>query len=95
MVQTFNSLEGMTCSKPEGAMFVFPSLRLPKKAIAAAVAMNTKPDVFYALRLLESTGIVVLPGSVFGQVSAICTTLFSVREMHFLSHVHMLPLFRK
>lgn len=58
----------MTCSKAEGAMFVFPSVRLLKKAIAAAEAMNTKPDVFYALRLLESTGIVVLPGSVFGQV---------------------------
>jgi alanine transaminase len=69
MVQTFNSFEGMTCSKAEGAMFVFPSVRLTKKAIAAAEAMNTKPDVFYALRLLESTGIVVLPGSVFGQVS--------------------------
>uniref|UniRef100_A0ACD5VQQ0 Uncharacterized protein n=1 Tax=Avena sativa TaxID=4498 RepID=A0ACD5VQQ0_AVESA len=68
MVQTFNSLEGVTCSKAEGAMFVFPSVRLPKRAIAAAEAMNTKPDVFYALRLLESTGIVVLPGSVFGQV---------------------------
>ncbi|KAM0836248.1 hypothetical protein ACQ4PT_062444 [Festuca glaucescens] len=67
MVQTFNSFEGMTCSKAEGAMFVFPSVRLPKKAIAAAEARNTKPDVFYALRLLESTGIVVLPGSVFGQ----------------------------
>ncbi|VAI13283.1 unnamed protein product [Triticum turgidum subsp. durum] len=68
MVQAFNSLEGLTCSKAEGAMFVFPSVRLPKRAIAAAEAMNAKPDVFYALRLLENTGIVVLPGSVFGQV---------------------------
>lgn len=68
MVHTFNSLEGMTCSKAEGAMFVFPSVLLPTKAIAAAEAINIKPDVFYALCLLESTGIVVLPGSVFGQV---------------------------
>ncbi|XP_044985470.1 alanine aminotransferase 2-like isoform X1 [Hordeum vulgare subsp. vulgare] len=68
MVQAFNSLEGLTCSKAEGAMFVFPSVRLPKRAIASAEAMNTKPDVFYALRLLENTGIIVLPGSVFGQV---------------------------
>jgi alanine transaminase len=81
MVQAFNSLEGLTCSKAEGAMFVFPSVRLPKRAIAAAEAMNTKPDVFYALRLLENTGIVVLPGSVFEQVSVmpllLCTCLWN------------------
>lgn len=68
MVYAFNSLEGVTCSKAEGAMFIFPSVRLPPKAIAAAEAMNTTPDVFYTLRLLENTGIVVVPGSVFGQV---------------------------
>uniref|UniRef100_A0A0A8YEL6 alanine transaminase n=1 Tax=Arundo donax TaxID=35708 RepID=A0A0A8YEL6_ARUDO len=68
MVCTFNRLEGATCSKAEGAMFLFPSVRLPKRAIAAAEERNTKPDTFYALRLLEKTGIVVVPGSVFGQV---------------------------
>lgn len=68
MVCTFNRLEGVTCSKAEGAMFVFPSVRLPKKAIAAAEECNTQPDAFYALRLLETTGIVVVPGSVFGQI---------------------------
>ncbi|XP_002467302.1 alanine aminotransferase 2 isoform X1 [Sorghum bicolor] len=68
MVCTFNRLEGVTCSKAEGAMFVFPSVRLPKKAIAAAEECNTQPDAFYAVRLLETTGIVVVPGSVFGQI---------------------------
>ncbi|CAN6288306.1 unnamed protein product [Urochloa humidicola] len=68
MVCALNCLEGVTCCKAEGAMFVFPSLRLPKKAIATAEERNTEPDVFYALRLLENTGIVVVPGSVFGQV---------------------------
>ncbi|KAG8044485.1 hypothetical protein GUJ93_ZPchr0493g2960 [Zizania palustris] len=68
MVSTFNSLEGMSCSKAEGAISLFPSVRLPPQAISAAEAMNTEPDAFYALRLLESTGIVVVPGSVFGQV---------------------------
>ncbi|KAJ1295628.1 hypothetical protein BS78_01G237900 [Paspalum vaginatum] len=68
MVCAFNRLERVTCSKAEGAMFVFPSVHLPKKAIAAAEDSNTEPDVFYALRLLENTGIVVVPGSVFGQV---------------------------
>ncbi|KAL6641153.1 hypothetical protein ACP70R_019334 [Stipagrostis hirtigluma subsp. patula] len=68
MVCMFNRLEGVTCSKAEGAMFVFPSVRLPKKAITAAEERNMEPDVLYALRLLENTGIVVVPGSVFGQV---------------------------
>lgn len=74
-MRTFNRLEGVTCTKAEGAMFVFPSVRLPKKAISAAEESNTQPDAFYALRLLEATGIVVVPGSVFGQVSALRSCL--------------------
>ncbi|KAH7655328.1 alanine transaminase protein [Dioscorea alata] len=64
----FNSLEGVTCNKAEGAMYLFPRLRLPQKAIDAAKSVNTAPDGFYARRLLEATGIVVVPGSGFGQV---------------------------
>ncbi|PKA64024.1 Alanine aminotransferase 2, mitochondrial [Apostasia shenzhenica] len=64
----FNSLEGVTCNKAEGAMYLFPRLHLPKKAIEAAKAANTVPDAFYAHRLLDATGIVVVPGSGFGQV---------------------------
>jgi alanine transaminase len=64
----FNKLEGITCNEAEGAMYLFPQLSLPQKAIEAAKAANKAPDAFYALRLLESTGIVVVPGSGFGQV---------------------------
>jgi alanine transaminase len=67
----FNSLEGFTCNKAEGAMYLFPRILLPKKAIEAAKAAGKAPDAFYALRLLEATGIVVVPGSGFGQVSQI------------------------
>lgn len=81
MVRSFNGLEGVTCSEAEGAVFVFPSVRLPKKAVAAAEASNTQPDAFYALRLLETTGIVVVPGSVFGQVSAFTEPKFSRRVL--------------
>lgn len=48
-------------------MYVFPSIDLPKKAMEAASAAGKAPDAFYALNLLESTGIVVVPGSGFGQ----------------------------
>nr|CAD1838058.1 unnamed protein product [Ananas comosus var. bracteatus] len=64
----FNNLEGVTCNKAEGAMYLFPRICLPQKAIEAARAVNKAPDAFYALRLLEATGIVVVPGSGFGQV---------------------------
>ncbi|KAJ4952186.1 hypothetical protein NE237_029018 [Protea cynaroides] len=64
----FNSLEGVTCNKAEGAMYLFPRLHLPQKAIEAAKAAKKAPDAFYAQRLLNATGIVVVPGSGFGQV---------------------------
>ncbi|XP_020704110.2 alanine aminotransferase 2 [Dendrobium catenatum] len=64
----FNSIEGVTCNKAEGAMYLFPRIHLPKKAIEAAKAANSLPDAFYAHRLLDATGIVVVPGSGFGQV---------------------------
>jgi len=61
-------LEGVTCNKAEGAMYLFPRLHLPQKAIKAAEAANTAPDALYTCRLLEDTGIVAVPGSGFGQV---------------------------
>ncbi|XP_058078403.1 alanine aminotransferase 2-like [Magnolia sinica] len=64
----FNSLEGVTCNKAEGAMYLFPWLHLPQKAIKAAEAAKKAPDAFYAHRLLDATGVVVVPGSGFGQV---------------------------
>ncbi|XP_017978937.1 PREDICTED: alanine aminotransferase 2, mitochondrial [Theobroma cacao] len=64
----FNKLEGVTCNKAEGAMYLFPRIHLPEKAIKAAQAAKTAPDAFYCRRLLSATGIVVVPGSGFGQV---------------------------
>ncbi|CAA3012441.1 alanine aminotransferase 2-like [Olea europaea subsp. europaea] len=63
-----NSLEGVTCNRAEGAMYLFPRIELPKKAIEAAKSANKAPDAFYAARLLDATGIVVVPGSGFRQV---------------------------
>ena len=67
MTDGFNSLEGVTCNFTEGAMYSFPQLHLPAKAIAAAKAAGKAPDVFYCLRLVEATGISTVPGSGFGQ----------------------------
>ena len=67
MTDAFNSLEGVTCVFTEGAMYSFPQIRLPAKAMAAAKAAGKAPDVFYCLALLEATGISTVPGSGFGQ----------------------------
>jgi alanine transaminase len=48
-------------------MYLFPRIDLPPKAIEAARKAGKEPDAFYCLRLLERTGICVVPGSGFGQ----------------------------
>ena len=50
-----------------GAMYTFPSIQLPPKAIEAAKADGKSPDAFYCFALLEETGLCVVPGSGFGQ----------------------------
>ncbi|GJP50093.1 hypothetical protein CLOM_g9234 [Closterium sp. NIES-68] len=67
LVDVLNSLEGITCNPSEGAMYAFPRLHLPPRAVEAAAAVGMPADTFYARRLLDATGIVVVPGSGFGQ----------------------------
>ncbi|XP_018059865.1 PREDICTED: alanine aminotransferase 1-like isoform X1 [Atta colombica] len=68
VVDTLNSIPGYKANPPMGAMYVFPRFELPPKAIEAARTKGQEPDVFYAFKLLESTGICVIPGSGFGQI---------------------------
>ncbi|CAB3222029.1 unnamed protein product [Arctia plantaginis] len=65
--ETFNKMEGFTCNIVQGAMYAFPQIKLPPKAIEAAEQKKQKPDVYYAFRLLEETGICIIPGTGFGQ----------------------------
>ncbi|KAF2356208.1 Aminotransferase class I/classII [Trinorchestia longiramus] len=67
VAETFNTVPGMTCNIVQGAMYAFPQLILPAKALEAAKAAGQAPDVYYAFQLLENTGICVVPGSSFGQ----------------------------
>jgi len=57
----------VTCNPAQGAMYAFPQIRLPPKAVAAAKAISHKPDDFYCISMLDATGVVVVPGSGFGQ----------------------------
>ncbi|KAK7590833.1 hypothetical protein V9T40_002446 [Parthenolecanium corni] len=63
-----NSLPGFTCNPVQGAMYAFPRLHLPEKAIEAAKSRGMCPSTFYAFELLEKTGVCIVPGAGFGQV---------------------------
>lgn len=64
---TLSSFEGYTVNKVQGAMYVFPKIEIPPKAIEIAKSKNMTPDTFYASELLETTGICIVAGSGFGQ----------------------------
>lgn len=69
LVSGLNALEGVTCNEAQGAMYAFPKVSLPEKFVAEATASGKMaPDALYCMKLLEATGIVVVPGSGFGQV---------------------------
>ncbi len=53
--EMLNSFEGISCVKPEGAFYAFPRLHL------------SHPDSHFVSELIKETGVVVVPGSGFGQ----------------------------
>ncbi|KAK4689616.1 alanine transaminase, partial [Tremellales sp. Uapishka_1] len=67
MVEKFNQLKGMSCQPAEGAMYLFPRIDIPQKAIDEAKKRGKDADVMYALDLLDATGICAVAGSGFGQ----------------------------
>lgn len=83
MTDGFNSCRNIVCNFTEGAMYSFPQIRLPPKAIDAANKAGKHPDVFYCLKLLEATGISTVPGSGFGQKEGVFhlrTTILPAEE---------------
>lgn len=72
MRAALDALPGVDCNEAEGALYLFPRITLPQRAVAAAAAKGAAPDDFYALALLEATGLVVVPGSGFGQAKGAC-----------------------
>nr|XP_037855879.1 alanine aminotransferase 1 isoform X3 [Chlorocebus sabaeus] len=65
--QVFNEAPGISCNPVQGAMYSFPRVQLPPRAVECAQELGLAPDMFFCLRLLEETGICVVPGSGFGQ----------------------------
>jgi len=55
-VLMLNSIPGISCVKPEGAFYAFPRLHMDQS------------DSHFVSELIKETGVVVVPGSGFGQV---------------------------
>jgi alanine transaminase len=70
-----NAIEGMSLEMPQGAMYGFVRFHLPPDPDVDLATLTpeqrleheAKRDTEYCLRLLEETGICVVPGSGFGQ----------------------------
>jgi len=66
--KALNAIPGISSAEIEGAMYAFPSIRLPDTYVTHAKANNTAADELWCLELLEATGIICVPGSGFKQV---------------------------
>ncbi|KAK6361467.1 hypothetical protein TWF730_005194 [Orbilia blumenaviensis] len=66
--KAFGEMEGVESQDPQGAMYMFPTIKFPQGVVAAAEKLGKKPDEFYCMELLKATGVCVVPGSGFGQV---------------------------
>ena len=64
----FSRMPGMKVNPIMGAMYCFPRIELPQKAVDAAKKLGVAPDAFYVEKLLDQTGICVVAGSGFGQL---------------------------
>ncbi|KAL9184429.1 hypothetical protein ACHAXT_002515 [Thalassiosira profunda] len=62
-----DQIPGFSCQPATGAMYAFPSVHMPHGVVHAAEELGLSPDTLYALDLLQSTGICVVPASGFGQ----------------------------
>ncbi len=65
MVSMLNLASGIECPKPEGAFYVYPSIRkLIGKKTAGGKVIATDED--FAVALLEEQGVAVVHGAAFG-----------------------------
>lgn len=67
LAAALNSMKNVSCTSLDGAMYAFPSVKLPPAAVQAAQAAGKEPGTWYALELLKATGVCVVPGGGFGQ----------------------------
>jgi alanine transaminase len=75
MADKFNSLPGMSCQPADGAMYLFPKIDIPQKAIDEAKKRGKEADVMYALDLLgEFVGLLSRCAALRGQENKVQST---------------------
>ncbi|KAI1079921.1 PLP-dependent transferase [Whalleya microplaca] len=68
LYNAFAQEEGVECGPPQGSMYLFPTVHVPPRAAEQAKKEGRTPDEFYCMKMLEATGVCVVPGAGFGQV---------------------------
>ena len=61
MVKSLNNIKGISCLKPNGAFYVFPSC---KKLLGKKTKLKTDSD--FVKKLIEKANVAVVQGSAFG-----------------------------
>ncbi|CAJ0946897.1 unnamed protein product [Ranitomeya imitator] len=64
-----NQTPGIYCNPIQGALYAFPRIQIPDRAIKLAQDRGQEPDDFFCHLLLEDTGIVLSSGNSFGQIA--------------------------
>lgn len=64
--RAYERMPSVDCAQAQGAIYHFPRVDLPAAALAAAKEAGEGPDLWYCRKLLEATGVCVVPGSGFG-----------------------------
>eukprot|EP00826_Nyctotherus_ovalis_P049468 TRINITY_DN598_c0_g1_i3.p1 TRINITY_DN598_c0_g1~~TRINITY_DN598_c0_g1_i3.p1 ORF type:complete len:425 (-),score=169.64 TRINITY_DN598_c0_g1_i3:173-1447(-) len=67
LTDKLNSIPGLKTNNIEGALYAYPSIFLPERAIKAAKEKGLAPDAMYCVEALEECGLVLVPGSGCGQ----------------------------
>ncbi|KAM3927662.1 alanine aminotransferase 2-like [Leptodactylus fuscus] len=78
--EILNQAPGIYCNPIQGALYAFPRVQIPDRAVRLAQERGQKPDDFYCHLLLEDTGIVLCTGNSFGQ--AVGTYHFRITLLH-------------
>lgn len=63
--EAFNSMEGVTCNRAQGAMYLFPQLHFPPKFLKECFAAGKTPDAVYSMEMLNATGVVTTHHQLF------------------------------
>jgi alanine transaminase len=67
MHEMLNSMDNIECNLVEGAMYAMPLVKFSSAALKEAENRGMPADKMYSLEALEATGIIIVPGSGFGQ----------------------------